>query len=414
MNVENLAMPRYAPVDRHLVLARWLGYFMLVDLMFLPYFQALIMPFSLPLVVASLFVMGVKMRRDQYLLMFYFVAIGAFVSLGISMFDARVADYQMENIKRALQFTSTFAYFFYFRWLAERVPLRVGTISACFLVWFGLLAVAFYLDPSGTGEHIRAFYGKLVTAEETLAEHLRFSYQFTDPNTAAYFLLIAVAPLLLVKRSAFSFVLLTGVLLVLTFITQSKGALGAFALIVFTILFPPGRFVETALSLKRIVVLVGLVVAGYLAFVWISDIFESNKLLRLAYNRIFESPDQLSSGGGRFEWWTRYLRNFTPLPFGHGFILLMNGEYVRPHSDLIRIMFSYGLIALVPSLIWFFGRIISWAPLILPALTAFLINSLIDEQKMFALFLSLLAIQLGNEERKRRAALPAPDTVHAQ
>jgi hypothetical protein len=402
MNVGVMPAPLPAATARYSA-ARWLGYFMLVDLMFLPYFQLLIMPFSLPLVLAALSLMGVRLYDDRYLLMFGIIAFAVFVSVGIASFGPSFSEFGMENLKRCLQLLSSFAYFFYFRWLSSHVPLRIGRVAGWFLLWFGSLAVAFYLNPAGTGDAIRTFYGKLVTSEETLAMHLRFSYQFTDPNTAAYFLLIASSPLLLVKRSTFSLALLAAVLVLLTFITQSKGALLALALMLIFTLYPPATFIQSVFSVRRIALMLVLLIAGYAAFVWLTDIFESNTLLKLAYDRIFESSDQIATGGSRFGVWTHFAENFTALPFGRGFILLIDGESERPHSDFVRILFSYGFVALIPVLVWFFGRIRSWPALVIPAMTAFLINSLIDEQKMLALFLALLGTCIGDEERDARA-----------
>jgi hypothetical protein len=400
MNVGVLPAPAPAMTTR-LTVARWLGYFMLVDLLFLPYFQLLIMPFSLPLVLAGLFLLRVRIRDDRYVLMFGVLAFAVFVSLATGMFIPEVEEYQVENLKRAVQLLSSFAYFFYFRWLAREVPLRVERISACFLAWFALLAVAFYLDPAGTGEAIRSFYGRLVTAEETLQMHLRFSYQFTDPNTAAYFLLLAAAPLLLIKRSNFSLAVLASVLVLTTFVTQSKGAFLALAGMLFFTLYPPGSFLQSMVSLRRIALILVLVVAGSMAFIWLSSVFDSNPLLRLAYERLFDSDNRFGTGSSRFEAWMTFLNNFTAMPFGRGFALLIDGSLMRPHSDLVRLVFSYGFVAAIPVLIWFFGRLKSWPVLLLPAMMAFFINSLIDEQKLLGLFLALLAIQIGNEERLR-------------
>jgi hypothetical protein len=412
MSTEVLSGLPAARLPQRLVLAKWLGYFMLVDLLFLPYFQLLIMPFSLPIVFGWLVFGGVKLRSNKYLALLFFLSLGVAVSLGISIFDARLAEYQMENLKRAVQLLSTFAYFFFFLWLAREVDLRIQGIAAMFLVWFALLATAFYLDPTGASETIRLFYGRLVTSEETLSLHLRFPYQFTDPNTAAYFFLIAVAPLMTSRRSGLAFAILTAVVVSLLFLTQSKGALMALALMVLLTLYPPDQFMKAIFSVRRTLVLLLLVLIAYFAFVWLTDIFDSNTLLKRAYERIFESQDQIASGGSRFGIWAYFAENFTPLPFGRGFILLIGGISERPHSDFVRMTFSYGVIALVAIVVFLFGRLRSFPAVIIPGLMAFLINSLIDEQKLFALYLSLLAIQLGSEERKR-AFNKSPEIINA-
>jgi hypothetical protein len=393
-------------MSRHLVLAKWLGYLMLIDLLFLPYLQIVILPLSLPFVVAALLLMGVRFERDRYPTLLFFLALAVFASLAISVNIPSRTEYQLENLKRAFQLLTTFAYFFYYRWLARQIELPVGRIAAAFLVWFGLLEAAFYLDPAGTGELLRTVYGRIVTSEDVITLHLRFAYQFTDPNTAAYFLLIAASPLFARVRAGLPLVALFALVMLLTFVTQSRGALLALAVVFLLTLYPPDRFLQSVISLRRMAVVLVIVAASLTVVGLVSDALESNKLLDLAYQRLFESSDQYSTGGSRFQIWSRFLGNLTPYPFGTGFMLTINGAVDRPHSDLLRLLFAYGLVAVIPALIFLFGRLRSFPALVVPGLTAFLINSLIDEQKLLALFLSLLAIHLGDEDRRRASEVP--------
>ena len=84
--------------------------------------------------------------------------------------------------------------------------------------------------------------------------------------------------------------------------------------------------------------------------------------------------------------------------------MLIDGVVDRPHSDFIRFLFSYGVVALIPASMYFFSRLLTWPALVMPALMAFLINSLIDEQKLLSLFLCLLAVSVGSRDRQRRMA----------
>jgi O-antigen ligase len=401
MSAEIFPVSATMPLPRKLVYAKWLGYAMLIDLLFLPYFQLLIMPLSLPLVTVALLLFTVRIEQDRYPTLLFFLALAVFVSLAISMSIPALAEYQTENLKRAFQLLSTFAYFFYFRWLARRVELRVSRIALAFLAWFGLLAASFYLDPAGTGEIIRSFYGRIVTDEDIMSLHLRFAYQFTDPNTAAYFLLVAASPLLAVVRAGLPLAALSAALMLLTFVTQSKGALMALALMLLLTLYPPDRFLQALTSVRRNIAVLVIAGAALAVFIALSDFIESNKALELAYQRIFEASDQYATGGSRFAIWSRFLDHLTAYPFGRGFMLTIENAVERPHSDLLRILFSYGIVALIPALLFLFGRLRSFPALVIPGLMAFLNNSLIDEQKLLALFLSLLAIFIGDADRRR-------------
>jgi hypothetical protein len=410
--LSDLGMPQDT-LSQHMGLARWVAYFSLFDLLVLPYFQLVILPLSLPLLLLSLLVLDTRIRNDSYLFLFGVVIASAVLSVGAGYFVNDSSEYLAENTKRLFQLFSTFFYFFYFRWVARRVPMDIRPVLRVFLVWVWILSIAFVVRPGLTGELIRTVYGRLVTAEDTLAEHLRFAYLFTDPNTAGYFLLVAAAGLLMTARTLRSQLTTLAILAPLVFITQSRGALFTYALVAIATIYPPRRLAKTMLSVRRagivLFVVVGLV--GLLVYLKQSG-NEQFEVARMAYERLFEaSSEQYATGGARLYVWERFFTSHLPLPLGRGYVLDVAGVVQGTHTDVLRITYSYGLIALVATMMFFFRRLMAFPTLILPALMAFLINSLIDEQKLMALFLALLGICIGSEERLKATLTGAP---HAQ
>jgi O-Antigen ligase len=391
------------PIERSMKLARLSGFLIIFDLLLLPYFQLVILPFSLPLLCFAIVIFGVRIRGDRYAALALLLVLVTSLSAAAPFFLPGTLDYISEDFKRVIQLCTSLLYFFYFRWLAERTDLRLTRLVWVFILWFGALSVAFLLRPSATGEFIRMVYGRLVTSEDTLEQHLRFSYLFTDPNTAAYFLLVASSVVLSQRASAVKTILIVGVLACLTFFTQSRGAIIALMLMVLCTLYPPNRFGRSLMSAKKALmfVLVGLVLLGGVLYLK-TYAHESTGLAKLAYERLFESPEQYSSGGSRFTVWKRFSGDLLPLPLGRGYTLKVEGAVQGTHSDLLRILYSHGLLAVVPAIMFLFSRLRSFSVLVIPALMAFAINSLLDEQKLLALFLSLLAIKLGTEARIRR------------
>lgn len=389
-------------------LAKWAAYIALVDLLFLPYFQWIILPCSLPLVILAWAALRGQIRADAYLVLFVVIALAVLISSGWSIFLPGASEYLVENVKRALQLLSTFLYFFYFRWVATRVRLRLTPIFVLFVLWFSALAFVFVARPLETTELLRLIYGRLVASEDIVSEHLRFPYLFTDANTAAYFFLVATAPLLLRRPPARWFAPIVLVMTTVTLLTQSRGAILALVLMLLATIYPPERLLSSILSVRRMLalVLIATAIAAVGMYV-VETMLDSSQIVDIAYRRLFESKD-LASGGTRFENWAHIAGHIPPLPLGRGFMLFIDGNLEYPHSDLLRFLYSYGWIALIPALMFFFRHSISLAPLILPALAAFLINTLIDEQKLLGLFLSLLAIYIGSEERRRRAAARGP------
>jgi hypothetical protein len=384
--------PHRVAMPRAHVLAGIIGYVALIDLLFLPYFQRIILPFSLPLILLTPILVGTTIKRDRYFYLFAALALFVLVGAAVSAALPEHTIYATENVKRALQLLSAFAYYFYFRWLGERTELKVTPIIVVFIAWFAGLGVAFFIAPTETHELIRAFYGRLVTSEQDVAFHLRFGYLFTDPNSAGYFFLIASAMLLLKQRSAVFLVAFIAVALGCVFLTQSSGALIAFSLMIGATLYPPKVFLRSLLSVRKWLIGVVVCVAVFGFFYYISDAATSNTIAKIAFDRVFGSSERYLSGSGRFDMWSRFVTNLVPLPIGRGYVLQIDGVVQGTHSDLLRLTYSYGVFAVVPAVCFFFGRFISLTPLILPALMAFLVNSLLDEQKLLALFLSLLAL----------------------
>jgi hypothetical protein len=132
--------------------------------------------------------------------------------------------------------------------------------------------------------------------------------------------------------------------------------------------------------------------------------------IEMAYS-IFDSrfEQEQDLGGGRSGKYHYFVENFNFLPIGSGYHLRQNGEEFRPHSDLIRINLSYGVLALPLLLYFVFPRRKSQALLFVVFLVPFLINTVIDDYRLFGMYLLLFGI-LGRVDSRRPAnnAKPVP------
>ena len=63
-------------------------------------------------------------------------------------------------------------------------------------------------DPKYVTSLLRDIYGRVSAIQEHVTFHARYSYIFSDPNTAGFFFLIAISPLMLEQRSILSLVIL--------------------------------------------------------------------------------------------------------------------------------------------------------------------------------------------------------------
>lgn len=398
-------MHTFDVAPQKIIVAKWIGYLALIDLLLFPYFQLIIVPYSLPLITLGFFLLDLRIKRDYYIELYILIGGAVFTSLAISIFLPPYSEFIVNNTKYAFQFLTSFFYFFYFRCLTKRTQLNITPIIIIFIVWFTLLGIMFLNTPLYTNELIRSIYGRLVSSEYITIEDFRFSYVFSDPNTGIYFFLTAIAPLLMsAKKNSFRLMLLTvGALMVL--ISQSTGGLSAYCLMTIVLIFD--KKMRTFLSFKKLLVFLLTAIAFSWLYFYFMNLMQDNIIVEAAFKRLSGEGDRLEGGGGRFKHWSALYNNLLPLPFGRGYTLYEQAtDYIRPpHSDFFGLLYRYGFVALIPSLFFFFGKYQKVAPLLIPAAMAFAINSLLDEQKLFALFLSLLAVGITVTPQQNKESL---------
>ena len=98
--------------------------------------------------------------------------------------------------------------------------------------------------------------------------------------------------------------------------------------------------------------------------------------------------------------------NRLPFLWGEGYVLIRNGTWFRPHSDILRMLYSYGILAFA-LYGYMFRRCLTSRGFInfLPAFMAFAVNSLLDDQKLFALFLIMYSIELKKNVKSNQTSI---------
>ncbi len=383
--------------------SRWaiiVSCFVSIDLLFLPYFQYIIIPYSLPVILMAL-AMDERIflpRNSKRML----GTISALVLLSVlfSLVLPNSSNHAVENIKRMFQFVMSFAYFLYFYNLARRFGLHVINVKIyfVFLLYYFALTALFFIDPSATYEFISDLYGRLVTDQGTVLEQSRFAYLFTDPNSAAYFLLIATMPLFQLLKTKLNKLVTLILLLLCLLISRSRGAMlalficGAMSLVPWSIFYERisllrfNKFLFATLLIFLVLVLSNFVIED--------SIFGNGGIVGGSIERLSDK-DAYAEGGYRFKIWSMYASQLIPLPLGRGYMFDVDNSNFYPHSDFLRLTYSYGFIVALGTVYFCFRHIFKIPLLVIPAIIAFSINSLIDEQKIFALFLCFLGMYYG-------------------
>lgn len=378
-----------------------------VDLLFFPYFQVIIVPFSLPLIFVGIVVMQRVRFPPQDKAILFLLAFFMVMSVTLGIFLPQSAPYAVENIKRIFQFLTSFLYLVFFYYAARHYAIEnhLRIISIVFLAYFCTLLGWFFLDPEAVNAGLRQIYGRVTTSEEIALMHFRFAYLFTDPNTAGYFLLIAVMPWLVLYKRMTARVVVVALCIIVAVFVQSRGVLLALIMAILLWMLPFRwfllRFRERDIRDILKLPVIATVVSVGLAMI-VVKYFGDIEIYDLAIRRI-SNVEAYQHGGSRFDIWWSYMASLMPLPVGRGhmFDALVTGGRFYPHSDLLRLIYSYGFIAAGLFMWWVLRAGWRYPLLLIPALMAFMVNSMIDEQKLFALFLATLGVFLGLYERRR-------------
>jgi hypothetical protein len=169
-------------------------------------------------------------------------------------------------------------------------------------------------------------------------------------------------------------------------VVQSRGAYIALSLILTNLLL------SSNLSIRKKVALMLFIAFAMsaLAAVYSNEIELANMVFqdRMTQEEAFGE----GLGGGRTGKYLYWLQNYNLLPFGTGYNLQVNGIEFKPHSDLIRLNLSYGVLALPLLLYFVFPRQKSQILLFVVFLLPLLINTVIDDYRLLSVYLLLFTL----------------------
>lgn len=373
------------------ILITVIPYIVIIDLLFIPYFPMLVMPYSLPLVLFSLLLLIDKVEKDLSVKIFLFIFITVLLSTLLSVFINTPPQYIVDNVKRALQFLTTFAYFYYFKVVFKNTKLNFRLVFFIFSLYILFLLLLFVYDPI-TYVNFKNFIYPLTSKDMgDFLFYLRFDYMFSDPNTAGYFITLALFfALVKLKYNLIQKTIIIIVIILTTISVKSVGvSIGVLIFIIFYVFLIAKNIVNKA-NIRKF--LLSGVLLLTIIFLLISFNIEKEEIA-LAYQGYLERMELAESNtDSRWQIYSNVINKFYPSILGKGYTLLDEGRFIKPHNDHLRIIYSYGVITYILVLLLFFKKMFSRdITIIIPAFIAFSINSLIDEQKLLALFLIILS-----------------------
>lgn len=353
-----------------------------IDLLFMPRILPL---FGIP---ASLFFVCfyiVTTEHSKKLLFYlYLIFFVGFISscLGIAL----KGHYFIDDSKRIIQLSSALLYTFVLL-RPKHINIRLlRLILVLFFMWLALLALVFALKQELYIQIIQLIYPETIDTIDENLNAFRFSYFFSDPNSAGYFLCFATYLYMMIQsRQKYRFFIYLAVL-PLIILTQSRGAYIAYMVIFVSIISD-----DTIDRYKKYLTLFALTSVCVALWIFFSELIYSVFDLFEARANAEEALGE-GLGGGRIGKYVYFFTNLNPLPFGTGYFLLKDGLEFRPHSDLIRINFAYGLPFLLLLAVFVLPKSKHLLPLFVLFLIPFLINTIIDDYKLLPFYLVAMNI----------------------
>ncbi|GHH98660.1 hypothetical protein [Neobacillus kokaensis] len=381
-------------------------YFVIIDVLFLPYFKYFVMPNSLIFVVIWTVINIKKIKTDfdfkVFIILFYFVLLSSFVSYFFTPHTLNgYSNIWGDNIKRPFQLLSSFLYYFYLKTYLKSNSFSLKKILLLFILFADILAlisilnIGLYFDIkemfSVRDPFIDNFF---ITTDDYF---FRYSYLWVDPNSIGYIIGVVGFYLMINEKLSSIQILFVIISMLLILITcMSSGALLAVS-IVFVLLvgiYLKRLCINFSIKIKKKEIFSLLISICILLIVGLNIETMSNlKVFNYGLDRIFGNSSE--SRKTIYQYIITNKNMLKSLFIGNGYTLIVDNAIKRPHSDHLRIIYGYGWIAYLSIILFLFrkrkGIAFHHHFFLIPGFVAFSINSLIDEQKVFVVFLILLA-----------------------
>lgn len=358
--------------------------FIFIDLLFFPFLKLYTLPISffvvLYFVLKKIFSDGIIFNNDFFLIII--LSITLIISLYLSyasLNNIHLQHYKNNNL-RIIQIFVGLIYFIYFFNSAKVKNLEL--IFFIFFIYVLIISLIYIFSKDFYFLFKSLFHHSYLGQHSNLEnfKHARFSYFFQNPNIFAYFIVSIFGYCFLILKKKIIQLFLFLITIFLVYLTESRGGVLSIFLMIgyFTISSNKERIN------KKILILISLFIILVL-FIFFNLIDDNS---RFALQNFLDAIDKRSYVYKVFI----INNNLHPELFESG---MMNTGVVGSHSDLLNILFSYGIVfAIVFSVLvykdLFFFRIEFM--FLVPLSLAFLIDSFMLDNKIFLMSMSLLGI----------------------
>lgn len=402
---------RYVPINADFVF--WL---VVIDIFLLPYFNIVVIPLSFFVIILwAISNRDIVKYSEDYngliictMLMVVSTIWGALVNSGFGV--------NFDNIKRLLQYGISFEYLYFFRHYFSNHRPNLKKLLYVFIAFVVVLAMLFQVNPTIYSTICSIFNKGNAYISSSFLESinygytLRYGFIWTDQNNIAYALTGIIMFILLSYEHeiAETIILFVANVFVLFCCMSSGGWIGFVISWILYLLYSITSIKKPSLVISR-KALVSFILIVFVIF-WavdsgvISQFLESD-LVNAATER-FENNEN-----SRTEIWLRILREesiFLHTLIGNGSTLIINGVHKAAHSGHLYWIYAYGMISyfiFMKKFFWFgIQKLWKYIP-VLSFFLCFTMNTMVGEQKLFLIYIMIVAYLREVDNRERSGEL---------
>ncbi|WP_342539065.1 hypothetical protein MKY15_04030 [Sporosarcina sp. FSL K6-1540] len=392
----------------------------IIDILFLPYFNLVAIPYSMPLIIYWFFTRNKYFKNDKefklFIILFGIMCMSTLVGFLLA------PQYAYNSMTYLIIFTSLILYYFMFVNFVNKYSFNLKKLLIGFIVVVVIFAGFYYIDKNLYQFFKTIWNFKSSIFVENAYEGLvgyRFSFIWQDPNNIGYMMNAIVLYLWCNEKiNSFTKVFTFFALIFVLVASMSNGgflALGISIVIYFLVsilqVFGKKKFnIKIRINLMNMFLFIGSFLLIIYIIPKIPEFLQTSTALE-SFERI-----ENNSGESRFIIWSNIINNLDFIDYivlffvGSGGIALIDGIKINPHNGHFYWILSYGFISyLIFMYLVFRKRKIT--PLkkyiwIIPVFIGFTVNVMIGESKLTAIILLLVAcssseLYLKNSEKNR-------------
>lgn len=393
---------------------KFMFYFILIDLLFLPYIRILSIKVSMLAVIVWYLRGGTKkaFNKNSFHLFLLFIML-SIISLVLGLLYAprgySAISFLMSNVQIVVITWFSFLFFYYFRYQFFQNRFSINKTLMAYLFFALFFAILFWVNPQLYFD-IRQFW--TLGNEKTVFIHHtinRFTHIVSEPNNFSVVVIGIMAYFRFVEKLESSKMLIVYIVTFFLVIT-TMSTTGMLLFVLY--FFAPVSFKKVyKIKLKNVIMWFAFTIGLLLFIIIFHDRFELFFDSTVVSSAIFRYEGYLETenySGSRFDIWVRLLQEvniFKYILIGRGTTILANGRLYKPHSGHFYLIYGYGMIAYSIFMYEFFRFRKSmfrreYFAIVIPFLVIFTMNTLIGDLRSTFLYVILLAYIVDKKIRK--------------